>query len=68
MGNLNMVWRHNQKGWMTGAIFVEYLRWFNQRMAGRKVALVMDGFSAHHAGLGMLADDDELSNVKVCVQ
>ena len=48
--NFNAVWRHNKKGWMTGRIFKEYLIWFDMRMLGRKVILLIDGFSAHYAG------------------
>ena len=65
MKNLAMEWRHNQKGWMTGVIFAEWLRWFNSRVAGRSVALLVDGFSAHHTGLEMVKVNEELTNVKV---
>jgi hypothetical protein len=47
--NLNLIWRHNRKGWMTADIMEEWLRWFDSRMAGRKVVLHMDNFSAHEA-------------------
>lgn len=39
---------------MTGKIFKEYLLWFDGQMAGRQVILLIDGFSAHHAGLNLL--------------
>lgn len=48
--NRRMVWLSNQKAWMTGRIFKEYLTWFNGCMAERKVMLLIDGFSAHQAG------------------
>lgn len=49
--NLNLVWRSNQKAWMTSCIFMEFLYWFDRRMAGRKVALLMDNFSAHQTAV-----------------
>jgi len=64
--NLGLVWRSNKKAWMTGTIFREYLRWFNLQMTGRKVLLLIDGFSSHHAGFDLLeAQDIELINVRV---
>ena len=51
---------------MTDTIFREYLRWFNLQMAERKVLLLIDGFSSHHAEVDLLeAQDIELTNVKV---
>ena len=49
--NLGCVWRSNKKAWMTADIFKEWLFWFNERMKanGRKVALLMDNFSAHES-------------------
>lgn len=55
--NFAMVWRNNAKAWMTDKIFKEYLRWFDQQMCGQKVVLLIDGFSAHHAGLNLLHQD-----------
>ena len=64
--NLGLVWRANKKAWMTGQLFREYLRWFNLQMTGRKVLLLLDGFSSHHAGIDLLeAQDIELTNVRV---
>jgi DDE superfamily endonuclease len=64
--NLGLVWRYNKKAWMTGNIFREYIRWFNQQMTGRKTLLLLDGFSSHHAGLDLLeVQDIKLSNVRV---
>lgn len=45
--SLGVYWRHNKSAWMTGAIMEEWLRWFDLRITGRKVALLMDNFSAH---------------------
>lgn len=47
--NLGCVWRSNKKAWMTGEIFKEWLIWFDKKMAGRKVVLLLDNFSAHEA-------------------
>jgi hypothetical protein len=47
--NLGCKWRSNKMAWMTGDIFKEWLIWFDQRMNGRKVVLLMDNFSAHEA-------------------
>lgn len=49
--NLNLVWRSNQKSWMTTQIFTEFLRWFDRQMTGRNVILLMDNFSAHQAAV-----------------
>lgn len=51
--NLNVVWRANQKAWMTGRLFKEYLMWFDGKMYGRKVVLLIDGFSAHQSGIDL---------------
>lgn len=51
----NCVYRFNSKSWMTGMIMVEWLRWFDRQMAGRKVVLVMDNFSAHQSAVDELA-------------
>ena len=49
--NLGCVWRSNKKAWMTTDIFKEWLLWFDNKMNadGRKVALLMDNFSAHES-------------------
>jgi hypothetical protein len=56
--NLNVEWRHNKKAWMNGDIFEEWLRWFDQQMIGRKVALLMDNFSAHEAAVSKIQTSD----------
>lgn len=48
---LEMEWRANSKAWMTGKIFTEWLQWFNCQVSGRKVCLLIDGFSAHHTAI-----------------
>jgi DDE superfamily endonuclease len=51
---------------MTGSIFSEWLIWFNNRMVNRKVLLLIDGFSAHQAGIGLAADEGyALTNVRI---
>ena len=65
--NFRMVWRYNGKAWMTGVMFEEYLRWFDRQMAGRKAYLIIDEFSAHHAGVGFLRSNapEGLTNTKI---
>ena len=29
--NFNLVWRSNQKAWMTTQLFIEFLRWFDKK-------------------------------------
>jgi hypothetical protein len=43
---------------MTGSIFKEWLFWFDSKMNGRRVALLMDNFSAHEAAI----EDIQLQN------
>ena len=51
---------------MTGLIFKEWLVWFNLQMTGRQVLLLIDGFSAHEAGIEALEEEKiELRNVTV---
>jgi hypothetical protein len=53
--NLDLVWRANKKAWMNGQIFREYLLWFARYIGNvnRNVLLLIDGFSAHVAGLAL---------------
>lgn len=60
--NLNCCWRSNKKAWMTTVIFKEWLQWFDRKMAGRKVVLLMDNFSAHEAAYQEIG---QLSNTLV---
>ncbi|KAI0996138.1 hypothetical protein K3495_g12044 [Podosphaera aphanis] len=39
---------------MNTEIMIEYLKWFDKEMAGRKVVLLMDNFSAHKAAFEYL--------------
>ena len=60
-----MHWEHNQKGWMTAAIFVKYLHWLNNHVAGCNVVLLVDEFSAHMLGLRLVQESGGLDNVNV---
>jgi len=40
-------YRNNSKAWMIQVIFLEWLKRFDARMAGRNVLLIMDNCSAH---------------------
>ena len=51
---------------MTTQIFIEFLRWFDRKMTGRKVALLMDNFSAHQAAAAdILASETPLQNTLI---
>jgi hypothetical protein len=38
---------HNKKAWMTSGLFCDWIKKFDQRMAGRKVTLLLDNCPAH---------------------
>lgn len=64
--HLNMYWRSNHSARMTTPIFEEFLRWFDKRMTGRKVVLLMDNFSAHENALRIIeASGQPLQNTRV---
>jgi hypothetical protein len=51
---------------MNTKIMIEYLRWFDSQMRGRKVILLMDNFSAYVAAAELIeASDSPLRNTKV---
>lgn len=52
--NLDLIWKSNQKAWITSQIFTEFLQWFDRQMSGRKVILLMDNFSAHQAAMAKI--------------
>jgi hypothetical protein len=63
---LDMVWRSNKKAWMNTEIMIDWLRDFDKQMAGRKVVLTMDNFSAHAAAYDIIQKSDKpLRNTKV---
>jgi hypothetical protein len=45
----DIYWKNNQKAWMTGAFFLDYLKLFNDEMKrkGRTVALLLDNAPCH---------------------
>jgi len=45
--NFGCKYRSISKAWMTQVIFLEWLKGFDVRMAGRNVLLIMDNYSAH---------------------
>lgn len=45
--NFGCKYQSNSKVWMTQVIFLEWLKEFDARMAGRNVFLIMDNCSAH---------------------
>ena len=65
--NFPMVWRYNGKAWMTGLMFEEYLRWFDEQMAGLKVCLLIDQLVAHTDGIVFLPSErpEGLTNTTV---
>ncbi|KAI0998405.1 hypothetical protein K3495_g9790 [Podosphaera aphanis] len=50
----NFFYRSNKKAWMNTEIIIEYPKWFDGQMSGRKVILIMDNFSAHKAAFEYL--------------
>lgn len=61
--NLGCCWRYNKKAWMTETIFKEWLIWFDKKMAGRKVLLMMDHFSSHISAVRKVLS--RLKNTKI---
>ncbi len=62
---MDFQWHHNGSAWMTGSIMEAWLRWFDQRMSGRRVLLLMDNFSAHHSALDAINAMGGLQNTVV---
>jgi hypothetical protein len=48
---LRIEYYNNKSKWITGMVIEEYLRWFNKKMYGRKVLLLLDNFSGHELGV-----------------
>jgi hypothetical protein len=61
--NLGCKWRSNTKARMSEDIFKEWLFWFDQRMGGRKVALLLDNLSIHKAAYAEIGE--QLQNTLV---
>jgi hypothetical protein len=49
---------------MNAAIFMEWLYCFDAKMAGQKVALILDNFSAHESDGEMVKAEGGLQNVE----
>lgn len=47
LASLNFKYNANKKAWMTIYLFEEWLKWFDSKMEGRKVLLIMDNCPAH---------------------
>lgn len=65
ISSLNCVWMHNKKAWMNTVIMMEYLQWFDRKMEGRKVLLLMDNYPAHEAAVEAIRIRP-LSNTVIC--
>ena len=50
---------------MTGVICERFLWWFDHKMRGRKVLLLLDNFSGHELGVQKVGGLDGLKNVKI---
>lgn len=50
---------------MKSDIMCEYLAWFDKKMAGRKVVLCLDNFSAHEKGVREMGGDIGLKNTRI---
>ena len=67
--SLGVKWRASKKAWIVIEIMVEWLRWFDNLMAGRKVILIIDNFSAHEcvvAELEVMPLGSGLLNTEIC--
>jgi DDE superfamily endonuclease/Tc5 transposase DNA-binding domain/Fission yeast centromere protein N-terminal domain len=63
--NLRIVYEYNKTKWMTGAICKRFLQWFDNKMRGRKVLLLLDNFSGHELGVQKVGGLNGLENVKI---
>ena len=50
---------------MTTVIMLDWLTWFDKRIYGRKVLLLINGFSAYKAAVRTLIENDSLKNTRV---
>lgn len=67
--SLSIRWRANTKAWMVTGIMVEWLKWFDNIMACRKMILLLDNFSAHEAAVAELeamSQGSGLFNTEIC--
>jgi hypothetical protein len=63
--SLPITYHANKTAWMTGEIFTQWLSWFDSRMRGRKVLLLLDNFSAHQRAVSEALDRNSLINTRV---
>jgi len=59
-------WMHNGKAAMTYNIMLKWLRWFDERMTGRRVLLLLDDFYAHTSAVQELVSNQKLRHVEIC--
>jgi hypothetical protein len=50
---------------MTGLIIEEFLRWFDKKMQGRKVLLLIDNFSGNELGVQLVGGKQALYNIQI---
>ena len=62
---INIMWRYNKKAQITTVIMLKQLTQFNKRMQGRKILLLIDGFSAYKAAIRILIENSSLKNTRV---
>ena len=62
---LQIQYRYNKSKWMTGVICEEFLRWFDHKMQGRKVLLLIDNFSGHELATLLVGGIHGLQNTRV---
>lgn len=62
---LGVIYHYNKTAWMRSDIMVKYLHWFDHRMRGRKVVLLMDNFSAHESGVQIIGGVTALMNTRI---
>jgi len=50
---------------MTGMVIEEYLRWFDKKIYGQKVLLLLDNFSRHELGVQLVRGLEGLENTRI---
>lgn len=67
--SLGITYRANSAAWMVTEIMVDWLRWLDRRMYGRRVILLLDNFSAHECAVAILEAlpaGSGLQNTEIC--
>lgn len=62
---MGVIYRYNTTAWMRAKIMIEYLHWFDRKMRGRKVVLLLDNFSAHELGVKEIGGTTALKNTLI---